>query len=79
MPRPVADFQHSRNVPLVCFIVSARKIAWVGTTPSQSAVLREAIRQTIETGKAVAIAVKPKKSDAANVERINLSEIAPDE
>jgi hypothetical protein len=53
--------------------------AWVGTTPSQSAVLKEAIRQTIETGKAVAIAVKPKKSDAANVERINLSEITPDE
>ena len=53
--------------------------AWVGTTPSQSDVLREAIRQTIETGKAVAIAVKPKKTDAANVERINLSEIAPDE
>ena len=35
--------------------------AWVGTTPSQSAVLKEAIRQTLETGKAVAIAVKPKK------------------
>lgn len=50
--------------------------AWVGTTPSQSDVLREAIRQTIETGKAVAIAVKPKKIDAANVgERTDLSEI----
>jgi hypothetical protein len=27
---PVADFQHSRNVPLVCFIVSARKITHIG-------------------------------------------------
>jgi len=53
--------------------------AWVGTTPSQSAVLKEAIRQTLEMGKAVAIAVKPKKSDAANAERLNLSEITPDE
>ena len=41
--------------------------AWVGTTPSQSEVLKEAICQTIETGKAVAIAVKPRKSDAASV------------
>jgi hypothetical protein len=34
---------------------------WIGTTPSQSVVLKEAIRQTLETGKALAIAVKPKK------------------
>lgn len=54
--------------------------AWVGTTPSQSDVLREAIRQTIETGKAVAIAVKPKKLDAASAgERTDLSEITPRE
>lgn len=54
--------------------------AWVGTTPSQSDVLKEAIRQTLETGKAVAIAVKPKKSDAAGTgERIDLSEITPNE
>jgi hypothetical protein len=39
--------------------------AWVGTTPSQSDVLKEAIRQTIATGKAIAIAVKPRKLDAA--------------
>lgn len=32
--------------------------AWVGTTPPQSAVLQDVIRQTLETGKAVAIAVK---------------------
>lgn len=32
--------------------------AWVGTTSSQSAILKEAIRQTLETGKAVAVAVK---------------------
>lgn len=50
--------------------------AWVGTTPSQSDVLKEAIRQTLETGKAVAIAIKPKKLDAADTgERIDLSEI----
>ncbi len=35
----------------------------VGTTPNQSSVLKDAIRQTLETGKAVAIAVKPKKED----------------
>lgn len=54
--------------------------AWVGTTPSQSDVLKEVIRQTLETGKAIAIAVKPKKIDAANTgERIDLSEITPNE
>jgi hypothetical protein len=54
--------------------------AWVGTTPSQSDVLKEAICQTLETGKAVAIAVKPKKLDAADTgERIHLSEITPNE
>lgn len=36
--------------------------AWVGTTPNQSQVLQEVIRATLETGKAVAIAIKPKKS-----------------
>jgi hypothetical protein len=36
--------------------------AWVGTTPSQSQVLQEVIRTTLATGKAVAIAIKPKKS-----------------
>lgn len=35
--------------------------AWVGTTPSQSQVLQDVIRATLETGKAVAIAIKPKK------------------
>lgn len=44
--------------------------AWVGTTPSQSDVLKEAIRQTIETGKAIAIAVKPRMSAAADVGRL---------
>lgn len=54
--------------------------SWVGTTPSQSDVLKEAIRQTLETGKAVAIAVKPKKLDAAGIgERSDLSEITPNE
>ncbi len=36
--------------------------AWVGTTPSQSRVLQDVIRATLATGKAVAIAIKPKKS-----------------
>lgn len=53
--------------------------AWVGTTPSQSDVLKEAIRQTLETGKAVAIAVKPKKTDAANTAQANLSEMTPND
>jgi hypothetical protein len=36
--------------------------AWVGTTPSQSQVLQDVIRETLKTGKAVAIAIKAKKS-----------------
>lgn len=32
--------------------------AWVGTTPNQSKVLQDVIRTTLETGKAVAIAIK---------------------
>ena len=27
---PVSDFQHSRNVPLVCFVVDAHKITHIG-------------------------------------------------
>jgi hypothetical protein len=43
-------------------------------------VLREGIRQTLDTGKAVAIAVKPKKQNYGSaVSRIDLSEIRPDE
>jgi hypothetical protein len=34
--------------------------AWVGTTPSQSQVLQDVIRETLKTGKALAIAIKPK-------------------
>lgn len=45
--------------------------AWIGTTPSQSVVLKEAILQTLETGKAVTIAVKPKKTDVAAVTNIS--------
>jgi hypothetical protein len=33
--------------------------AWVGTTAAQSSVLREVIRQTLASGKAVTIAIKP--------------------
>ena len=32
--------------------------AWVGTTPSQSGVLREAIRETLQSGTAIALAIK---------------------
>ncbi len=54
--------------------------AWIGTTPSQSVVLKEAIRQTLETGKALAIAVKPKKQARVSaMGRIDLSETTPDE
>jgi hypothetical protein len=53
--------------------------AWVGTSPSQSDVLKEAIRQTLETGKAVAIAVKPQKSDAANTALANFREMTPND
>lgn len=54
--------------------------AWIGTTPSQSGVLKETIRQTLETGKALAIAVKPKKqARVSTMGRIDLSEITPNE
>lgn len=55
--------------------------AWVGTTPSQSEVLKEAIHQTIETGKTVAIAVKPKKSNGPSspAGHEELVETSPDE
>lgn len=36
--------------------------AWVGTTPSQSQVLQQVIRTTLETGKAAAIAIKPTRT-----------------
>lgn len=54
--------------------------AWVGTTPSQSSVLASAIRQTLQTGKAIAVAVKPKKQDRGSaVSPTDLNEINPDE
>lgn len=48
--------RHFHNTAFATLVAKA----WVGTTPSQSSVLKDAIRQTLETGKAVAIAVKPK-------------------
>ena len=36
--------------------------AWVGTTPSQSQVLQDVIRETLKTGKAIAIAIKSQKT-----------------
>ncbi|UXF78268.1 hypothetical protein K7573_08805 [Stenotrophomonas maltophilia] len=47
-----------RHFDNTSFITVVSK-AWVGTTPSQSQVLRDVIRETLETGKAVAIAIKP--------------------
>ncbi|HIE4004212.1 TPA: hypothetical protein ACXNIM_000416 [Stenotrophomonas maltophilia] len=47
-----------RHFDNTAFITVVSK-AWVGTTPSQSQVLRDVIRETLETGKAVAIAIKP--------------------
>ena len=41
------------------FIMLVSK-AWVGTTPSQSQVLQNVVRATLETGKALAIAIEPK-------------------
>jgi hypothetical protein len=36
--------------------------AWIGSTPSQSRLLKFVIRQVLETGKAAAIAIQPQKS-----------------
>jgi hypothetical protein len=36
--------------------------AWVGTTPTQSQVLQDIIRETLKTGKAIAIAITPQKT-----------------
>ena len=53
--------------------------AWVGTTPSQSQVLQDVIRATLETGKAVAIAIKPKKSAEPQTDDEEIEEEALDE
>ena len=53
--------------------------AWVGTTPSQSQVLQEVIRTTLETGKAVAIAIKPKKSAERQADDEEIEEEALDD
>lgn len=53
--------------------------AWVGTTPSQSQVLQDVIRTTLETGKAVAIAIKSKKSAEPQADDQELEEEALDD
>jgi hypothetical protein len=53
--------------------------AWVGTTPSQSQVLQDVIRATLETGKAVAIAIKPKKSSGPTGDDEEIEEEAFDD
>jgi len=56
-----------RHFDNTSFITVASK-AWVGTTPSQSHVLQEVIRETLETGKAVLIAIKPMKATRPHVD-----------
>jgi hypothetical protein len=53
--------------------------AWVGTTPTQSQVLQDVIRTTLETGKALAIAIKPKKSAEPRDDDQEIEEDAPNE
>src|SRR5690606_35783714 len=53
--------------------------AWVGTTPSQSQVLQDVIRATLGTGKAVAIAIKPKKSAELQADNEEIQEEALNE
>jgi hypothetical protein len=54
--------------------------AWIGTTPSQSAVLKDVIREILETGKAVAIAIKPKtQPEADDNDLLDLSETESDD
>lgn len=53
--------------------------AWVGTTPRQSQVLKDVIRETLETGKAVAIAIKPKKSTEPQADDEEIEEEALDD
>lgn len=53
--------------------------AWVGTTPTQSQVLQDVIRTTLETGKALAIAIKPKKSAEPRDDDQEIEEDAPSE
>lgn len=53
--------------------------AWVGTTPSQSQVLQDVIRTTLKTGKAVAIAIKPKKSSGPTGDDEEIEEEAFDD
>ena len=53
--------------------------AWVGTTPSQSQVLQDVIRTTLETGTAVAIAIKSKKSAEPQADDQELEEEALDD
>ena len=36
--------------------------AWVGTTPTQSQVLQDIIRETLKRGKTIAIAIKPQRN-----------------
>jgi hypothetical protein len=44
--------------------VSVVSKAWVGTTPNQSKILTAVIREVLSSGRAVAIAVKPRSAGA---------------
>lgn len=48
--------------------------AWVGTTPNQSQVLQDVIRTTLETGKAIAVAIKTKKLNQSQVDDEEIEE-----
>lgn len=52
--------------------------AWIGTTHAQSAVLEKAIRETLESGKAVMVAVKTDDPDS-DPDGINVSDYDPTE
>ncbi len=53
--------------------------AWVGTTPSQSQQLQEVIRETLETGKAVAIAIKPRRQRDSDAQQVVINDVTQDD
>lgn len=59
--------RHFDNTEFVRLVAKA----WVGTNSNQSSVLKEVIRQVIETGKAVAIAVKAETATNGDAQAAN--------
>jgi hypothetical protein len=62
-----------RHLDNTAFVTMVAK-AWVGTTPNQSSVLKDAIRQAVASGKAVTIAVKPNTVIDPDAEAVEISE-----